>query len=87
VGENRFWVFQETVSVLLVHWRLTWEQNIGKTECTEISNAHGVENALQVIALMLHDTGMEPVHGTVYGPTVLIRALIAQSGKTWHHAA
>ena len=48
------------------------KQHVGKAECTKIGNTHGVENALQMIAFVLHNAGMEPIDTTIDGFAILI---------------
>src|SRR5205807_1462674 len=43
--------------------------------------------SLQMVAFVLHDSGMKSFHGTIYGPAILVRALIAQFRETGHHPA
>lgn len=55
------------------------EEDLGEAEAGEILHAHRVQDALQVIALVLHHAGMEALGDAVDGVAVLVVAGIAQA--------
>ena len=53
-----------------------WKENFSETEFGEVFDPHGVEHSKEMVALVLHHTGMEPVHPSVNGPTKLVHSAI-----------
>lgn len=68
---------QRRCSVVLVGIQIR-EQHFRETELAEVADAHRIQDALQVIALMLHHAGMEAVDGAVNLVALQVQALIAQ---------
>src|SRR5688500_2379318 len=71
----------------IVTQALTREQRLGEAEITQIADAHGIENAAQMIDFVLHDARMEVADGSIDGLPELIHAPIAQVLVTRHQAA
>ena len=65
-------------SLVIVLFRCSdfWEKHFCKAKLGEVFDPHGIEHSKQMIALMLHHPGMEPVHRTVYGSAVFVRPTV-----------
>ena len=61
-------------------------QLIGKDQLGEIGHSHGVENTVQVIALVLDDPGMKPCRLAIEGLAVWQKSLVANMPAAWHGA-
>src|ERR1035437_8380628 len=62
------------------------KKNAGKSKFSEVAHTHGVQLANQVVALMLHHAGVEALHRALERITVLIKTVVANAGKSGHHA-
>ena len=62
----------------IVAGRLPRKQHVLEAETGQVANAHRVQDAVEVIHLVLHDPGMETLDGAVDGCAMRIEALVAQ---------
>ena len=65
----------------------TRKQDIGEAELREIAHPHGVERALQMVAFVLHDAGMEAADRAVDRLAVLAAPLVADAPVSRHQPA
>src|SRR4030095_3767845 len=63
------------------------EEFLIEAEVAQITDAHGIKYAGEMIALVLHDARVKVRYGSVYRRAALVVALIAQALITGHEAA
>src|SRR5450631_2690772 len=72
---------------LLVDQGFPGKQRVIEAELGEIANAARIEDAVQVVDLVLHDPGVEILHRAIDRGSRRIEAGIAQFAITRHQAA
>src|SRR4051812_28912939 len=63
------------------------KQHVGETEAPEIADTHRVENAVEMIALVLHDARVKALDVALDDRARRVETAIAQSPKAGHDAA
>lgn len=63
------------------------EQRLLEAESAQVTDAPGVQDAVQVIHLMLDDPGVKTVDGTFEAPSAGIHAAVTDAGATGYQAA
>src|SRR5687767_11224828 len=58
-----------------------------KAECPQVFDALRIEDAVEVIALMLHYAGVKVANGAIDGAADLVEAAVAQPPVTRHETA
>ena len=67
--------------------RLRARQLLGEAEAGEIAHPHRIEDAVQVVVLVLHDAGVEALRRCLYLPPLAIHPGIADAGRARDGAA
>src|SRR5687768_15640355 len=89
-GMRSSWTFApRSVKTTLVFRRqlLPWKQRFIEAEAGEVADAHRVEDAVEMVDLVLHDTGMEVFDVALEFPPGLVETRIAQLLVARHDAA
>src|SRR5205085_2791062 len=66
---------------------LPWEELCGEAEAAHVGHAHGIQDAIEVVDLVLHHAGVEPFGHAVDGLAVLVEAGVAQLEVARHDPA
>ena len=74
-------------SILLVLHFLAGEKFFREAELGQFANAHRIQNPVEMVAFVLYDPRMEPVHRAVYRFAVFIPSLVAHLRMARHQAA
>ena len=74
-------------SRLLLAGRRVGKQHFGESEVAHVAHSHRIQDAVQVIAFVLHDAGMETRRLACDRPPLRIEAFIAHAGEARHDPA
>ena len=66
---------------------ISGKQNIGVAEAREVAHAHRIQDAVEVVAFVLHDARMEAVGVALDRPALQIDAAVAELRVARHDAA
>src|SRR5438094_6219200 len=63
------------------------KQNVGIPEQAQVAHAHRIENAVEMIAFVLDDAGVESRYLAQNRPALRIESGVTQAREAWHLAA